>query len=53
MSTEYYKKIVKDIDQWLDQYEGNDEKLIDRKLDQQEEAIKQIKLFQNAFVNSN
>ena len=32
---------IKQIDEWLDNYEGDDEALIDRKLDQQERLLAQ------------
>ncbi|MFA5731306.1 MAG: hypothetical protein WC934_04830 [Acidithiobacillus sp.] len=49
---EYCKKRIKAIDQWLDEYEGNDEKLIDKKLNEQENCLKVISNYRNALVNS-
>lgn len=52
-NVDYCKKKVKEIDQWLEEYEGKDEALIDKKLDEQEKCLKTISDYRNALVNSN
>ena len=43
---------VKEIDEWLAEYNGKDEKLIDTKLDRQEACLERISNARNAYVNS-
>jgi hypothetical protein len=39
MSIEYYTQTIREIDAWLEKYDGDDEDLIDKKLNIQEKAI--------------
>lgn len=47
------RKKVKDIDHWIDEYNGKDEKIINKKLDEQERCLNIIKKFQTNLIESN
>jgi len=49
---ERLQKRVQEIDAWIDEYEGDNEELIDKKLDQQKVILTRISMIRNVYVLS-
>lgn len=46
---DYCKKKVKEIDEWLNNYDGDNDALIEKKLNEQEKCLKVISSHRNAL----